>query len=126
LKLNPAKENFGEADSEKLFKRLQNGFLQQAEQAELILAHEQQWKGKKIICGDFNNTAYSWVYKQISDNKKDAFLEAGNHTGKTFNYIFPLRIDFILTDNTAEVNRYDTYYKNYSDHFPVLARVNWE
>ena len=38
------------------------------------LAHEQSWNGKKIVCGDFNNTAYSWVYNQISKNKKDALV----------------------------------------------------
>ncbi len=126
LRLNPSKENFGEENSEKLIARLKNGFLKQASQTEAFLAHEKQWKGKKIVCGDFNNTAYSWVYRQIGANKKDAFLEAGTHTGKTFNYIFPMRIDFIFTDLTAEVNRFDVIYKKYSDHFPIQARVNWE
>jgi len=125
LKLNPSKDNFGEESSEKLLARLENGFTKQANQAEKFLAHEKEWTGKKIVCGDFNNTAYSWVYRQIANNKKDAFIEAGTNTGRTFNYIFPLRIDFIFTDTSAEVNRCDVLYKKYSDHFPILARVNW-
>ncbi|MFK8061471.1 MAG: endonuclease/exonuclease/phosphatase family protein [Polaribacter sp.] len=125
LSLKPGEENFGEESSEKLIKTLKERFKMQVAQTELFVAHEQQWQGKKIISGDFNNTAYSWVYKQISEGKKDAFLEAGKGFSKTYNYWFPMRIDFILTDNSASINQYKTYSKNYSDHFPISARINW-
>lgn len=126
LKINPNKENFGEKDSERLFKRMANSFKKQALQTELFLTHEQTWKGKKIICGDFNNTAYSWVYRQISKNKKDAFVIAGKGLGKSFNYPFPVRIDFILTDKNMAIHQFKTYNVKYSDHFPILARLNWK
>lgn len=126
LKINPKKENFGEKNSERLIERLKKGFQKQVIQTEQFVKHEQQFKGKKIICGDFNNTTYSWVYKQIAKNKKDAFEEAGSGFGKSFNYFFPMRIDFILTDETTTINRFQTFKKKYSDHFPVMARVNWE
>jgi len=125
LSISPDKENFGKENSEKLFKTLKESFKKQAEQTTLFLAHEKDWKGKKIVCGDFNNTAYSWVYNQISKNKKDAFIEAGQGFGKTFKYPFPLRIDFILTDNKAAINQFNTYAVEYSDHYPILARINW-
>jgi endonuclease/exonuclease/phosphatase family metal-dependent hydrolase len=126
LKVNPKKENFGEKDSERLFKRLANGFEKQVEQTELILQHEYSWKGKKIICGDFNNTAYSWVYQKLSKNKKDAFIEAGIGLGKSFRYAFPMRIDFILTDNNAIVNQYKTYSNiKLSDHYSIMTRLHW-
>ncbi len=126
LKVNPKKENFGEKDSERLFKRLANGFEKQVEQTELILQHEYSWKGKKIVCGDFNNTAYSWVYQKLSKNKKDAFLEAGIGLGKSFRYAYPMRIDFILTDNNATLNQYKTYSNiKLSDHYPIMTRLHW-
>jgi len=125
LRINTNKENFGEKSSEKLFKRLEKAFKKQAIQAQKIIAHQKSVTGKKIICGDFNNTAYSWVYKQLSNNKKDAFLEAGSGIGKSFNYPFPVRIDFILTDKNIENHQYKTYKVKYSDHFPILARINW-
>jgi vancomycin resistance protein VanJ len=78
------------------------------------------------VCGDFNNTAYSWVYNKISHSKKDAFVEAGKGFGKTFNYSYPLRIDFILTSDNIEINHFKTFNEKFSDHFPILARVNWE
>ena len=125
LKINPNKENFGEENSEKLLKRLGNVFKKQTNQAEIFLNHEQQWKGKKIICGDFNNTSFSWVYNKISENKKDAFIEAGKGFGKTFNYWLPMRIDFILTDEKAIINQFNSWKENYSDHYPILTRINW-
>ncbi len=126
LKINPNKEHFGEENNEKLFSRLQRTFIKQATQTEQFLAHEKKWKGKKIVCGDFNNTAFSWVYKQIKNDKKDAFVEAGSGFGKTFNYPFPVRIDFILTDQSIEVNNFKTFDQKFSDHFPIQARINWK
>ena len=126
LKINPDKEYFGEANNEKLFGRLQHTFKKQAHQTEEFLEHEKKWKKKKIICGDFNNTAFSWVYKKIANDKKDAFIEAGNGFGKTFDYPFPLRIDFILTDNSITINEFNTFRVKYSDHFPIQARLKWE
>ena len=125
LNISPEKENLGEKDSGKLIQKVEKNFIKQVAQTELFLAHEQKWKGKKIICGDFNNTAYSWVYNQISKDKKDAFIEAGINFGKTYNFWFPFRIDFIIADNSAKINQYTTLSEEYSDHYPILARINW-
>lgn len=126
LRINPNKENFGEKDSEKLVSRLKSTFKTQAKQVEAFIAHQEEWKGKQIICGDFNNTAFSWVYHQISKGKIDAFEEAGKGLGKTYDYAFPLRIDFILTDENAIVNNFKTFPVKYSDHFPIMARLNFD
>jgi len=126
LGIKPNEQNFGEENSEKLLKRVANSFKKQADQTKQFLAHEQQWKGKKIVCGDFNNTSYSWIYNQISRGKKDAFIEAGKGFGKSYEYIFPTRIDFILTDETAIVNQFKTFSIKYSDHFPIQAKINWQ
>ncbi|MEE9407805.1 MAG: endonuclease/exonuclease/phosphatase family protein [Polaribacter sp.] len=125
LRIKPNEENFGQKNSEKLIKRMSGTFKKQAAQLELFLAHEKQWKGKKIVCGDFNNTAYSWIYNQVSKNKKDTFLEAGKGFGKTYNYWFPMRIDFILTDDEAIINQFNSFSVGYSDHYPVMSKVNW-
>lgn len=124
LSINPDKEYFGEENNQKLLIRFQTSFQKQASQTEQFLAHEKNWKGKKIILGDFNNTAYSWVYRKIKSDKKDAFLEAGSGFGKTFNYPFPMRIDFILTSKDFEINQFKTFDEKFSDHFPILARIH--
>jgi vancomycin resistance protein VanJ len=122
LKIKPNQENFGEKDSGKLIQRVSQSFKKQAVQ---FLKHEKKWTGKKIVCGDFNNTPYSWMYTKISTNKKDAFIEAGKGFGQTYNYWFPMRIDFILTDENAIINQFSNYLEKYSDHYPIQARINW-
>ena len=125
-KIQLNKENFGEKDSDKLLKRFQNTFKKQADQAEKLLAHEETSNYKTIICGDFNNTAFSYVYKQLKNSKKDAFIDAGKGFGKSYDYIFPARIDFILTDKNITINNFKTFDIQYSDHFPVMARLNFD
>tara|TARA_B110000483_G_scaffold131491_1_gene157347 strand:- start:945 stop:1955 length:1011 start_codon:yes stop_codon:yes gene_type:complete len=125
LRINPNQENFGEKNSEKLIERVSKSFKKQALQVEVFLKHEKKWTGKKIVCGDFNNTSYSWMYHEISKNKKDAFIEAGKGFGQTYNYWFPMRIDFILTDENAIINQFSNYLEKYSDHYPIQARINW-
>ncbi len=117
------KENFGEKDTERLLKRLQTTFKKQVVQAEQVVAHESTCKYKTIIMGDFNNTAFSWVYNKIKTDKNDAFVEAGKGFGKSYDYLLPVRIDFILTDKKFEINNFKTYDIKYSDHFPIMARL---
>jgi len=124
LKMNTSQENFGTKNSDKLLEQMEASFQKQAKQVELFLQHEKKWDGKKILCGDFNNTAFSWVYKELSNEKQDAFKEAGKGLGKTFNYWYPLRIDFILTDANFDINNFKTFDIPYSDHYPILARLN--
>lgn len=125
LQLNTDKENFGQENSEKLIARLKAGFKKQAEQTEVFLEHEKAFKGKKIVAGDFNNTCYSWVYNQISKNKKDAYVAAGIGFGKTYNYWFPMRIDFIFADESAVINQSKSFTEKNSDHFPITSKINW-
>ncbi len=125
LKINPNEKNLNEEKSKKLVYLLKTGFKKQAEQTKVFLNHEQQFKGNKIICTDLNNTAFSWAYKQIVNNKKDAFIEAGFGFGKTFDHFLPMRIDFILTNEKANINSFKTFKIKYSDHYPIMARINF-
>ncbi|PCI03059.1 MAG: endonuclease [Flavobacteriaceae bacterium] len=123
LGVNPRKENFGEKTREKLRKRMENSFQKQGSQAALLVAHQKSCNYQIILCGDFNNNAFSWVYHQLKNNKKDAFVAAGEGFGKTFDYPFPLRIDFILSDESIIVNHFKTYTNKLSDHYPIMARL---
>ncbi|MDP3313089.1 endonuclease/exonuclease/phosphatase family protein [Lutibacter sp.] len=124
LRINPAKEKFDQENSGRLKIRLENSFKKQTNQANLIIKHQENLTFKSIICGDFNNTAFSWVYSKIKSDKNDAFEVAGKGFGKTYDYGFPFRIDFILTDKSIEINNFETYDVKYSDHYPIMARLN--
>lgn len=118
-------ESLDEAKSKIIFNRIGKAFKEQQLQSELIMAHMEDFKGRKIICGDMNNSAFSYVYRNIKGDMKDAFVEAGKDFGATYNYkYYPARIDYILVDEVFEVKQFDTFndFKN-SDHYPVMARL---
>lgn len=124
--LSTDKENFGLQSSDKLLDKLEENFSKQADQINLLIKSLKDWKGKKIVGGDFNNTSRSWVYNQITNHLLDAHQEAGEGFGKTYNYWFPLRIDFIFTDFDATITSFQNFTKEKnSDHFPILAKLNW-
>ncbi|MBR2496903.1 MAG: endonuclease/exonuclease/phosphatase family protein [Parabacteroides sp.] len=73
-----------------------------------------------LVCGDFNDTPISYVYRTMRGSLKDAFVESGRGPGVSYNenfYFF--RIDNILhSDNMIPMNC--TVDKvRYSDHYPV-------
>ena len=116
--------NLAQENSERLFNRLAYTFKTQQTQAESFVSHKESSPYKMIICGDFNNTAYSYVYKLIKGDLIDTFEEAGNGFGRTYDLkYFPLRIDFILADPSFEINHFKTYDIRLSDHYPILAKV---
>ncbi|MEN8186599.1 MAG: endonuclease/exonuclease/phosphatase family protein [Bacteroidota bacterium] len=124
LGLKTNKQYLGQANSEKILKRLSNSFIKQQEQVEEFLVHKNQCEHKIIISGDFNNTSYSWAYHEIKGEMNDTFNLGGAGFGKTFEIKkYPLRIDFILTDKNIEVRQHQNFTQKYSDHFPVLARL---
>jgi vancomycin resistance protein VanJ len=125
LRLDTEKEEFTKDNSSRLLKRFGETFKMQETQTELFLNHKKLSPYKLVVCGDFNNTAYSYVYKKITENLKDSFNEAGHGFGRTWNFkYFPIRIDFILVDNSFKVNTFEVFNQNYSDHFPIISKMS--
>ncbi|NJX16511.1 endonuclease/exonuclease/phosphatase family protein [Tamlana crocina] len=127
LRINTNAESLQKEDSERLLNRVSTSFKMQQSQAELFLEHKAQCPYKMVICGDFNNTAFSYVYRQIKGDLNDAFKEAGNGFGRTYDFkFFPVRIDFILTDEAFAVNGFKTYDQHFSDHYPIRTTLSLE
>jgi len=125
--INPEVESLNKENSERLFKRVVKTFKIQQSQVELFLNHKETSPYKVIICGDFNNTPFSYVYREIKGELIDAFEEAGNGFGRTFDFkYFPVRIDFILVDKSFIVNGFKNYKEKLSDHYPIMTSVSFE
>ncbi|WP_299437355.1 endonuclease/exonuclease/phosphatase family protein [uncultured Aquimarina sp.] len=118
-------DDLAKADSQKLFKRIQTSFKKQQSQAEQLIAHMKSSPYRNIVMGDFNNTAYSYIYDKIkSQDLQDTFKEAGKGFGKTFNFeLFPARIDFILVPEDTEVVGFKSFDVELSDHYPISSRI---
>jgi endonuclease/exonuclease/phosphatase family metal-dependent hydrolase len=127
LNIKPGIRDLKDADSKKLIGRIGYGFKLQQKQAEMMMKEVDKSPYKTLVIGDFNNTAFSYIYKQVKGSRfNDAFLEEGSGFGKTFNLsYFPLRIDFLMIDKSIKIETFEVYPVNYSDHFPIMSRIKW-
>ena len=119
-------EKIDESKSKFIFKRISQAFSEQQLQAEMIKEHYDSCKYPKIICGDMNNSAFSYVYRTIKGEMNDAFEIAGTGFGKSYNFNFyPARIDYIFTEKDFKIKEFKNNTKvKLSDHFPVYTRVS--
>jgi endonuclease/exonuclease/phosphatase family metal-dependent hydrolase len=127
--VNEISENIDVIDQQKskfLFIRISKAFKQQQEQAAIFKEHEKDCKYPIIICGDMNNSAFSYVYRNIKGKLKDSFEEAGKGFGATYKFrYYPARIDYIFADETMEVKEFESFpdFQN-SDHYPIMAKLS--
>ena len=79
-------EVINQQKSQKLYNRISKAFRQQQEQAEIFIAHKKECNYPLIICGDLNNSAFSYVYRNVKGKLRDTFEEAGKGFGQTYTF----------------------------------------
>jgi endonuclease/exonuclease/phosphatase family metal-dependent hydrolase len=129
--VNEINENIdaiNQGKSQRLFNRISKAFKQQQQQAEIIKEHKKDCPYPIIICGDMNNSAFSYVYRNIKGKLKDSFEEAGTGFGATYKFrYYPARIDYIFADDEMTVKKFESFseFEN-SDHYPIMASLSME
>lgn len=79
---------------------------------------------RRIVCGDFNDTPMSYVYRTMAGGLRDAFSECGSGYSHTYRGFFNmLRIDYVLSSEGFETLSYEVPAVDYSDHHPVVVRL---
>ncbi len=113
--------------SEKVFVRIRDAFKKQEKQAAILATHKKECHYPIVICGDMNNSAFSYVYRNIKGSLNDCFEEAGNGFGQTYKFkYYPARIDYIFADKRIKVKSFKSFSKfENSDHYPILARLSF-
>jgi endonuclease/exonuclease/phosphatase family metal-dependent hydrolase len=115
------------SSSKIIFYKLHKAFLRRARQAAVVRQYISQSPYPVIVCGDFNDTPTSFVYRTISESLRDAFLDAGTGLGTTYAGGIPfLRIDFILHSPQLKAQHYQKYPVEYSDHYPISCAFSLE
>ena len=77
-----------------------------------------------IICGDFNDTPVSYVYRTMARGAEDAFSACGADYSHTYRGFFnALRIDYVLSSDGLEARTYEVPDITCSDHLPVVVRL---
>lgn len=126
--INENVEGINQEKSQIIFKRISEAFKKQQQQAEIIMNHKMSCKYPLVICGDMNNSAFSYVYRIVKGDLQDCFEEAGKGFGQTYNFrYYPARIDYIFADNKMTVKSFTNFpdFVN-SDHLPVMTRMSIE
>ena len=112
----------------RLMSKLRNAFEQRAEQAEIIRAkadslHAAQPEAVVMICGDFNDTPYSYAYLTAKGNLCDAYRDGGFGPLKTYyRNRFYFHIDHILySGDFLDATACRRGSSQASDHYPLVA-----
>lgn len=107
----------------KLVNRLRYGAITRTEQIEQFLAHAAKSPHPYIICGDFNETPYSYNYFSLGRELNNSFENAGSGFGFTFHKgPVRLRIDHHFYSDGLHVRDFvvdETM--DMSDHYPLTA-----
>lgn len=107
----------------RIMSRIKRAAEYRAQQAREVAAHIATSPYPVILAGDFNDTPVSYVYQQVNQHLKDAFLK-GHGIGQTYRGAFPgFRIDYIFHSESFQPLQFFTGDQKYSDHYPVYSTL---
>lgn len=105
-----------------IFAKLKRGVVYRSYQAELVNDVVSESPYPYILTGDLNDVPTSYTYFKVKNDLQDAFLKKGFGVGRTYSFLSPtLRIDYILATKDFEVQQFNRYVRNYSDHYMLVA-----
>ena len=99
------------------------GMIARSGQANMLAMDMRESEVPVIVCGDFNDVPYSYVYNTMLGDKIDGFKECGTGFMYTYRGNKKVRIDYIFHDKELEGISYYKKELSYSDHYPVFMRI---
>lgn len=108
------------------YQNLNNGFQQHQKQIDKIAEEIRRSPYPVILCGDFNNTPFSYEYNKSLAFLQDTYLVAGSGIIETYHNIpFPTRIDHIFASDNFIINSYQVLdHQKISDHYPIKVTLS--
>jgi endonuclease/exonuclease/phosphatase family metal-dependent hydrolase len=100
------------------------GMMFRAGQAITVANEKRNAVNPCILCGDFNDVPYSYVYNTMLGNMVDGFKECGAGWMYTYRGMKAVRIDYIFHDESLKgLSYYTDKTLTYSDHLPVYMKI---
>ena len=99
------------------------GMIARSGQANMLAMDMRESEAPVIVCGDFNDVPYSYVYNTMLGDKIDGFKECGSGFMYTYRGDKKVRIDYIFHEKGLEGLSYYKKELSYSDLYPVFMRI---
>ncbi len=99
------------------------GMIIRAGQANTVALEKRDSDIPTILCGDFNDVPYSYVYNTMLGDMTDGFKECGSGWMRTYRGKKSVRIDYIFHDKSMTGLTYYNTQLTYSDHYPVFMKI---
>ena len=111
--------------SKRIYYKLVKTYKLHERQMKAVLKLAEEFKGKVILCGDFNDTPGSYTYSLANRVFSDAFRQNGLGMSPTYAGPIPfLRIDYIMLKGSGiSAVSYKRHKVRFSDHYPVSAEI---
>ena len=106
------------------FARMRNGFERRSHEMDALGAWIKASPYPVIVCGDFNEIPYGYVYAKMRALLTNGFEEKGEGFGFTFNHLpYFIRIDHqFFSADRIRIDDFKTFNTvKYSDHYPVMG-----
>jgi endonuclease/exonuclease/phosphatase family metal-dependent hydrolase len=107
---------------------MKKGFQNRSREIETVHAWIRSSPYPVIVCGDFNETPYSYVYGKTRQLLANAFEEKGSGFGYSYNRLpYFIRIDHQFYDQSRlELNAFTTDRNvDFSDHYPLIGTYSF-
>ncbi|MFN0275169.1 MAG: endonuclease/exonuclease/phosphatase family protein [Chitinophagales bacterium] len=109
-------------DKDRVMRKLNTAFSMRSVQVDSVREAMEQSPYPVIICGDFNDTPVSYVYRTLAEDMQDAFLKTGLGAGNTYVPMPFLRIDYMLFDEDVfDIYEHRKIKVKTSDHYPCTS-----
>ncbi|MBE9461474.1 endonuclease/exonuclease/phosphatase family protein [Dyadobacter sp. UP-52] len=109
--------------------QMKKGFIARVSETKILEKWIKESPYAVIVCGDFNETPYSYVYGKCRKLLNNAFETRGEGFGFSFNHLpYFIRIDNqFYNDKKLEAIDFKTLNKiKYSDHYPCLGTYRFK
>lgn len=109
-----------------ILRRLKASNYSRSREVKQLAAHIQSSPYPVILCGDLNDTPFTFSYQQLKRHLQDAFVAHGRGLSTTYKGPIPgLRIDYIFMSESLVPTSYQRVRDHNSDHYPVTASFRW-
>ena len=110
-----------------VYRRMRKAYEWRVKQAATLKRLIAESPYQVLVCGDFNDTQSSYVYRLVSRGLHDSQRVISTGWRNTYRRFFPgVRIDYILYNGSLKCISFRVPQVDYSDHRPVVGEYQME